>query len=50
MLVEQNAREALKIADYAYLLEVRRVAGQGTAGEIESSEEVQRVYLGAEAV
>ena len=50
LLVEQNAREALKIADYAYLLEVRRVAGQGTAGEIESSEEVQRVYLGAEAV
>ena len=50
LLVEQNAREALKIADYAYLLEVGQIAGEGTAGEIESSEEVQRVYLGAGAV
>ena len=50
LLVEQNAREALKIADYAYLLEVGLIAGKGTAEEIESSEEVQRVYLGAEAV
>ncbi len=50
LLVEQNAREALKIADYAYLLEVGQIAGEGTASEIESSEEVQRVYLGAEAV
>ena len=50
LLVEQNAREALKIADYAYLLEVGQIAGEGTSSEIESSEEVQRVYLGAEAV
>ena len=50
LVVEQNAREALKIADYAYLLAVGQIAGEGTASEIESSEEVQRVYLGAEAV
>lgn len=49
LMVEQNAREALKIADYAYLLEVGQISGSGTAAEIEGSEEVQRVYLGTGA-
>jgi branched-chain amino acid transport system ATP-binding protein len=49
MMTEQNAREALKIADYAYLLEVGEIRASGPAGEIEASKEVQRVYLGAEA-
>ena len=48
-MTEQNAREALKIADYAYLLEVGQIRAHGTAKEIESSEDVQRVYLGADA-
>lgn len=48
-MTEQNAREALKIADYAYLLEVGEIRARGTAQEIEASEEVQRVYLGSEA-
>ena len=46
-MTEQNAREALKVADYAYLLEVGEIRGSGTAREIEASEAVQRVYLGA---
>ena len=45
-MTEQNAREALKVADYAYLLEVGEIRGSGTASEIEASEAVQRVYLG----
>lgn len=49
LMTEQNARESLKIADYAYLLEVGEIRASGTAKEIESSEDVQRVYLGAEA-
>ncbi len=45
-MTEQNAREALKVADYVYLLEVGEIRGSGTASEIEASEAVQRVYLG----
>ena len=46
LMVEQNARQALKIAHYAYLLEVGRLAGRGPARELEASEDVKRVYLG----
>jgi branched-chain amino acid transport system ATP-binding protein len=46
LMTEQNAREALKIADYAYLLEVGEIRANGAAREIEASSEVQRVYLG----
>ena len=48
-MTEQNAREALKVADYAYLLEVGEIRGSGAAKEIEASEAVQRVYLGTSA-
>ena len=46
LMVEQNARQALKIAHYAYLLEVGRLVGHGPARELEASEDVKRVYLG----
>jgi branched-chain amino acid transport system ATP-binding protein len=46
LMVEQNARQALKIARYAYLLEVGRLVVEGPSHEIEASEHVQRVYLG----
>ena len=45
-MTEQNAREALKVSDYAYLLEVGEIRANGTAREIEASSEIQRVYLG----
>jgi branched-chain amino acid transport system ATP-binding protein len=45
-MVEQNARQALKIAHYAYLLEVGRLVAEGPSRELEASETVQRVYLG----
>ena len=46
LMVEQNARQALKIAHYAYLLEVGRLVGEGPSRELEASENVKRVYLG----
>jgi branched-chain amino acid transport system ATP-binding protein len=46
LMVEQNARQALKIADYAYLLEVGRLAGEGPSPALAASEHVKRVYLG----
>jgi branched-chain amino acid transport system ATP-binding protein len=46
LMVEQNARQALKIAHYAYLLEVGRLVGQGPSADLMASEDVQRVYLG----
>jgi len=46
LMVEQNARQALKIAHYAYLLEVGRVVAEGPSATLTASEDVQRVYLG----
>ena len=46
LLIEQNARAALAIADRAYVLENGRVTACGTAAQIEADEHVQRAYLG----
>jgi branched-chain amino acid transport system ATP-binding protein len=46
LMVEQNARQALRIAHYAYLLEVGRLVAEGPSRELEASESVKRVYLG----
>lgn len=46
LLVEQNARIALKISDRAYVLETGKVVLSGKAEELLSSEEVQKAYLG----
>ena len=46
LLVEQNAQEALKIADRAYVLETGTVAAQGPAAELLGNDEVRRAYLG----
>lgn len=48
LLVEQNARSALKIADRGYVLENGRILIQGTAQELLSNHDVQRAYLGRE--
>ncbi len=48
LLVEQNARSALKIADRGYVLENGRVTLQGTAAELLANRDVQRAYLGRE--
>lgn len=46
LLVEQNARVALKISDRAYVLETGNVVLSGSAKELLSSEAVQKAYLG----
>lgn len=46
LLVEQNAMQALKIADKAYVLETGSIVLSGTGQELLSSPEVQKVYLG----
>ena len=46
LLVEQNAMQALKIADKAYVLETGTIVLSGTGQELLSSPEVQKVYLG----
>jgi branched-chain amino acid transport system ATP-binding protein len=46
LMAEQNARQALRVADYAYLLEVGEIRGGGSAREMEASERIRRVYLG----
>jgi branched-chain amino acid transport system ATP-binding protein len=46
LLVEQNARAALQIADRAYVLETGRLVMEGPAQELCNQREVQRAYLG----
>ena len=46
LLVEQNARAALKLADKGYVLEVGHIVLEGTGRELLVSDEVRKAYLG----
>ncbi len=46
LLVEQNARMALSIADRAYVLETGRIVMSGTGEELARSDSVRKAYLG----
>jgi branched-chain amino acid transport system ATP-binding protein len=46
LLVEQNARAALKLADRGYVIETGAIIMDGTAAELQEAPEVQRAYLG----
>jgi branched-chain amino acid transport system ATP-binding protein len=46
LLVEQNARAALKLADKGYVLEVGHIVLDGTGRELLVSDEVRKAYLG----
>ncbi len=46
LLVEQNARLALAVSDYAYVLERGRLVLEGRAAELTSDPRVQAAYLG----
>lgn len=46
LLVEQNARAALSIAQYGYVLETGRIVAQGPVQELRDSDLVRRAYLG----
>lgn len=47
LLIEQNARAALEVADYAYVLETGEIALEGPAVQLASDQRVIETYLGA---
>lgn len=46
LLVEQNARAALSIADHGYVMENGRVVLDGTAAQLRENEDIKEFYLG----
>lgn len=48
LLVEQNAKAALKMADRGYVLETGKIILEGNANDLLENPEVQRAYLGKE--
>ena len=46
LLVEQNAKKALQIADYAYVMETGHIVLQGKASEVAANPQVTAAYLG----
>ena len=46
LMVEQNATEALRISDRAYVLSMGQVALEGAAADLLASDEMRRLYLG----
>jgi branched-chain amino acid transport system ATP-binding protein len=46
LLVEQNAKMALRIANFGYIMESGRIVLEGTAPELQENEDVQELYLG----
>lgn len=46
LLVEQNARKALQIADYAYVMETGKIVLEGDAKEVSNNPAVMAAYLG----
>jgi branched-chain amino acid transport system ATP-binding protein len=48
LLVEQNARGALRVADRGYVLETGRIVLEGSAEELLANRDVQRAYLGGD--
>ncbi|MBW3664323.1 MAG: ABC transporter ATP-binding protein [Actinobacteria bacterium] len=49
LMVEQNARAALRVADRAYILERGRVALEGTAANLSEDQRIAALYLGGHA-
>ena len=50
LLVEQNARKALSIADRGYVLETGNITISGQASDLKSNQKVQEAYLGGAAL
>jgi branched-chain amino acid transport system ATP-binding protein len=50
LLVEQDVHAALSVADRGYVMETGQIVREGSASELENDPEVQRAYLGDNAV
>ena len=46
LLVEQNVKQSLKLADRAYALENGLIVVEGKASDLRNSEEIRKAYLG----
>jgi branched-chain amino acid transport system ATP-binding protein len=46
LLAEQNARLALRLCDWAYILELGHVVEHGSAAELSGSARMEEIYLG----
>ena len=46
LLVEQNVREALELAERGYVLQTGRIVGQGSGKELLASDEFRQAFLG----
>jgi branched-chain amino acid transport system ATP-binding protein len=46
LLVEQNAKAALRLADRAYVMETGRIVLQGRAHDLEKDPGIKKAYLG----
>ena len=46
LLVEQNARMALEIADYGYVMEVGRIVMEDTCERLRNATDIREFYLG----
>ena len=46
LLVEQNARMALEISDYGYVMETGRVVMEDTSERLQNATDIQEFYLG----
>ena len=46
LLVEQNVRQALKIADYAYVMETGKIVYSGQSKELKNNDFIKKSYLG----
>ena len=49
LLVEQNAKLALSLADYGYIMESGRIVLDGTPERLLANDDVQQFYLGVHA-
>ena len=49
LLVEQNARKGLAVADRAYVMRLGKIEAEGTADEVAKAPELRSLYLGADA-
>jgi|SRR6185436_7283458 branched-chain amino acid transport system ATP-binding protein len=46
LIVEQNVRQVLKVADRAYLLEAGRIKAAGPSADLAASDDIRKAYMG----